>query len=357
MSGAMSGGMAIDGHAIGPGHPCFVIAEAGVNHNGDPALAHALVDAAASAGADAVKFQTFQPAQLVAPDAPKAEYQLRNDGATRSQREMLEALALPPEVYRELDQHAHRRGLIFLSSPFDEESVALLAQLGVPAFKVASGEVTNHGLLTRLAREKRPLLVSTGMCDLAEVTAAVEVIRAAGDPPLALFHCVSSYPCQPRDANLRAMDTLRSAFGVPVGWSDHTLGIEVALAAVALGADLLEKHLTLDRNLPGPDHRASLEPGEFAALVRGVRSVAAALGDGRKIPTADEQAVARVARKSLHWRASLAAGAALGPEHLIALRPGGGVSPARLPVLLGRRVRRPVREGAALREDDLEPAP
>jgi N,N'-diacetyllegionaminate synthase len=352
-----AGTIAVDGRAIGPGQPCFVIAEAGVNHNGDPALAHALVDAAASAGADAVKFQTFQPAQLVTADAPKAEYQLRNDGPARSQREMLEALALAPEVYRDLDEHARRRGLIFLSSPFDEESVALLAQLGVPAFKVASGEVTNHGMLALLARQQRPLLVSTGMCDLAEVTAAVGAIRAAGDPPLALFHCVSSYPCPPQDANLRAMHTLRAAFGVPVGWSDHTLGIEIALAAVALGADLLEKHLTMDRSLPGPDHRASLEPAEFGALVRGVRAVAAALGNGRKVPTAGEQAVARVARKSLHWRASLGVGDVVGAQHLIALRPGGGVSPARLPEVLGRKLRRPVREDTALREDDLEPRP
>jgi N,N'-diacetyllegionaminate synthase len=351
-----SASLSIQGRPIGPGHPCFVIAEAGVNHNGDPALARKLVDAAAAAGADAVKFQTFQPDRLVADNAPKATYQLRNDGSQRSQREMLEALVLSPALHRELAERASSRGLLFLSSPFDEESAEFLDSLGVPAFKIPSGEVTNHGLLAQVARKRRPLLVSTGMCDLAEVAGAVEVIRANGASALALFHCVSNYPCEPREANLRAMNTLRSSFGVPVGWSDHTLGIEVALAAVALGADLLEKHLTLDQRLPGPDHRASLEPQEFSSLVRGVRAVQAALGTGLKVPTAAERDVARVARKSLHWRTSVSPGTVVAAEHLIALRPGWGVPPSRLSLVVGRTLSRAVREGALLREEDLEKA-
>ncbi len=349
--------LSIDGRLLGPGQRCFVIAEAGVNHNGEPELARRLVDAAAASGADAVKFQTFDPDKLAAADAPKAAYQLANDGAGRSQRQMLEALVLPPALYQELAARARRQGLLFLSSPFDEGSADFLAELGVPAFKIASGEVTNHGLLAHVARRGRPMLVSTGMCDLTEVAAAVEVIRRAGPAPVALFHCVSNYPAAPGEANLRAMATLRGAFSVPVGWSDHTLGIEVALAAVALGAELLEKHLTLDRALPGPDHRASLEPRDFAAMVSGLRAVEAALGSGVKAPTETERAIARVARKSLHWRRSLAKGETVRAEDLQALRPGSGVPPSRLDRYLGRKLGRPVREGTPLRDEDLETAP
>jgi len=343
----------VGGHVIGPSAPCFLIAEAGVNHNGDVALAHRLVDAAAECGADAVKFQTFRAESLAAAGAPLAEYQERSVEAADQQR-MLERLALSEGAHRELKVHAEERGLVFLSSPFDERSADFLDALDVAAFKIPSGEVTNHPFLAHVASKGRPMLLSTGMCDLPEVAAAVDVIREAGNPPLALLHCVSSYPAATSDANLRAMETLARAFGVPVGWSDHTEGPEAALAAVALGACLVERHLTLDRDLPGPDHRASLEPGEFAGLVRQVRAVECALGTGEKAPRPAERPIAAVARKSLHWRAALAAGQRLEAGHVAALRPGTGLAPSRLPSLLGRRLRRDVPAGAIVSEDDLE---
>jgi N-acetylneuraminate synthase len=347
--------IAIEHLRIGGHARCFVIAEAGVNHNGDPQLARRLVDAAADAGADAVKFQTFDPATLAAPSAPKAEYQKAGSKDSADQQEMLRKLMLPAEMHADLQRHARARGLIFLSSPFDEASADFLERLGVPLFKVPSGEITNHPFLAHLARKGRPLLVSTGMCELGEVESAVAVIRASGDPPLALFHCVSNYPARPEDANLRAMATMRAAFAVPVGWSDHTLGVDVAVAAVAMGAELLEKHLTLDRELPGPDHRASLDPSEFARMIRGIRQAEAALGTGEKHPVASEAAIAAVARKSLHWRVPLAPQERVAPDHLIALRPGTGLPPYQSAKIIGRRVRTGVMQGTLVRDEDLEP--
>jgi N,N'-diacetyllegionaminate synthase len=340
---------------IGGEQPCFVIAEAGVNHNGDPAMARQLVDVAAAAGADAVKFQTFDPALLVTASAPKAAYQQRNDGIGRSQREMLEALVLPRELHHELRARAESKGMMFLSSPFDEGSADFLATLGVPALKVASGELTNHLLLAHLAGKHLPLLVSTGMATIDEIAAALAALQAAGNRDVALFHCVSNYPCAPAEANLRAMATLRERFGLPVGWSDHTLGIDVSIAAVAMGAELLEKHFTLERGLPGPDHKASLEPGELHALVRGIRDVEAARGTGEKRPTASESAVALVARRSLYYRADLPAGHVLSRADLQALRPGDGVSPAKVNELVGRPLTKAVLAGARLVLSDVEP--
>jgi N,N'-diacetyllegionaminate synthase len=339
---------------IGPGHPCFVIAEAGVNHNGDAELAHRLVDIAADAGADAVKFQTFEPERLVSPLAPKAEYQLANTGPAESQLDMLRRLALPREALAALAAHAATRGLLFLSTPFDEASADLLEALGMPAFKVPSGEVTNHPLVAHVARKGRPVLLSTGMSTLGEVAEAVQVVREHGNPPLALFHCVTSYPASPAECNLRAMEAMRTAFGVPVGWSDHTMGIQVSLAAVAAGAALLEKHFTVDRTLPGPDHAASLEPGDLSALVRSIREIESALGDGVKRPTASEAANTAVVRRSLHASRSLSAGHVLGPDDLIALRPGTGLSPALRDRLVGRRLRVGVERGEMLGERHLD---
>jgi sialic acid synthase SpsE len=243
---------------------------------------------------------------------------------------------------------------VFLSTPFDDGSAELLDRLGVPAFKVGSGELTNTPFITRVARRGRPMLVSTGMADMVEVAAAVDAVRAGGDVPLALFHCVSSYPASPADANLRAMETMRRAFGVPVGWSDHTPGIELALAAVAAGARLVEKHLTTDRTLPGPDHQASLEPGAFAVMVEGIRAVEAAMGSGVKAPVEAERDVTAVARRSLHWAVSLPAGAPVTQAALAVLRPGTGLAPARLATLVGRRTTRAVEAGAAVAAADVE---
>jgi N-acetylneuraminate synthase/N,N'-diacetyllegionaminate synthase len=343
---------AIGGRQIGGGARCFVIAEAGVNHNGELALAHQLVDAAADAGVDAVKFQTFDPEALASAEAPKAAYQARATGS-ESQREMLKRLALTESAHVELKKHAEDRGLLFLSTPFETASAALLDRLGVAAFKVPSGELTNHPFLRDLARRGRPLLISTGMSDMEEVDAAVRAVRDAGEIPLALFHCTSSYPAPPETANLRAMETLRRRFGVPIGYSDHTLGATVPLAAVALGAELLEKHLTMSRSLPGPDHAASIEPEELRALVRELRVIESALGDGVKAVQPCERETQMVARKSLFAARDLAAGETLGAADLAARRPGTGISPARMAAVIGRRLKHAVPCDAMLREEDL----
>lgn len=341
----------IGARTVGAGR-AFVIAEAGVNHNGDLALAHRLVDAAADAGADAVKFQVFDPTQLVAPSAPAAEYQSRLTGH-RTQLEMLQALTLPKAGYAALQQHARERGIDFMATPFDEASADFLAELGVPALKFGSGELTNHALLAHGARLGRPLLVSTGMSTLDEVAGAVGAIRAAADVPLALFHCVSNYPAKPADCNLEAMRTMRDRFGVPVGWSDHTLGLPISLAAVAMGAELIEKHLTLDRAMPGPDHEASLEPASFGELISAIREIEQARGDGVKVPAQSELPTRAVVRRSLHARASFEAGHVLAADDVIALRPEGGVPAHELPRVLGRRLKAPVAAGQMLRPDDL----
>ncbi len=342
------------GQTLGGGAPCFVIAEAGVNHNGDISLAHRLVDVAADAGAHAVKFQTFNPETLASPDAPKAEYQIDPADAGESQLSMLQRLTLPPEGYRALQAHASERGILFLSTAFDPASADFLERdLDIPAFKVPSGELTNHAFLEYLALKGRPLLVSTGMARLDEVGSAIAVIEAAGGRVGALFHCVTNYPAAPEDCNLRAMATMRAAFGLPVGWSDHTEGIELSLAAVAAGAEILEKHFTIDRTLPGPDHVASLEPEELRALMTGVRRVEAAMGDGIKVPRSAEVPLAAVARRSLHATRALSAGTILAAADLTALRPGTGISAARLGQLLGRRLVRAVPLGAMLHEADL----
>ncbi len=340
--------------SIGPGRPCFVIGEAGVNHNGDPALAERLIDVAAAAGVDAVKFQTFRAGALVSAGAPKAEYQKLTTQPGESQGEMLRRLELSAETHQHLRQHCRDRGILFLSTPFDPASASYLVELGVPALKVGSGEVTNLPFLRHLARLGKPVLMSTGMSYLGEVEQAVRALRQSGCEQIALLHCVSSYPADPADANLRAIETLRRAFGLPVGFSDHTLGLEVPLAAVALGACLLEKHFTLDRDLPGPDHRASLEPDELGALVRGVRSVEAALGDGRKRPARSELETRSVARRSLAAAVDIAAGSTLTSEALTALRPGIGISPALLDQVAGRRLRRRRRAGELIAWGDLQ---
>lgn len=331
--------LSIGDRSIGLGAPCFVIAEAGVNHNGDVARALELVDAAALAGADAVKFQTFSADRLATAEAPKAAYQQERTGAAGSQRDMLRALELSGHAHASLQRRCAERGIVFLSTPFDERSADLLDTLGVPAFKIPSGEVTNTPLLMHVARKGRPLLISTGMATLDDVRHAVDAIRGAGNDRIVLLHCTSAYPAPIDGANLRAMHTLAETFGAPVGYSDHTPGIAVALAATALGACVIEKHLTLDRTLPGPDHQASIEPDEFAALVRGIRAVEAALGDGVKMPSDSERALAAAVRRSLVAARDLAAGERLTPDMVIAKRPGTGLAPAALPQMLGRRLR------------------
>jgi N,N'-diacetyllegionaminate synthase len=336
---------------IGPAQPVFVIAEAGVNHNGDLKMARALIDVAVEAGADAVKFQTFQADRLVTPNAPKAEYQLQTTGEAESQLEMLRRLELSPNAHRELQSYCYERGILFLSTPFDQEAVDLLDGLGVPAFKISSGDLTNSPLLEYVASKGKPVILSTGMSELSELIEAVSVLNTAGCENPVLLHCVSNYPAQPSEVNLRAMLTMRSAFDVPVGFSDHTEGIDVALAAVALGACVIEKHFTLDRTLTGPDHRASLEPAELRELVRSIRRVETALGSGRKMPSASEVETAKVARRSLVAAHDIPAGATLEREMVVLRRPGTGMSPAMLETLRGRRVISDIAGGTLLDEN------
>jgi N-acetylneuraminate synthase/N,N'-diacetyllegionaminate synthase len=344
--------IAIAGRRIGLGEPCFIIAEAGVNHNGDPELARELVKVAAKAGADAVKFQTFRAKDLVSPQAAKAEYQLATTGIG-TQLDMLAALELSEDAHRRLIKECHDHRILFLSSPFDDESADMLERLGVAAFKVGSGELTNHPLLARLAAKRKPVILSTGMASLDEVTAAVDAFREAEGHQFALLHCVSAYPANPADVNLRAITTLQNKFPVPIGYSDHTLGNEVAFAAVAMGACIIEKHFTLDRTMVGPDHQASANPEELAELVRGIRKIEAALGNGQKVPAMAEQDVAKVARKSLVYTHSLPAGTVIRPNHLTALRPGDGIPPSDAPMVIGRTLSRAVKTYTKVKPDDL----
>jgi len=343
----------IAGRKIGPGLPCFVIAEAGVNHNGSMDLALQLVDAAIEAGADAVKFQTFSAEDLVTETAAKADYQERVLGSAESQFEMLKRLELSRDDHFAVAAYCVEKGILFLSTPFDEGSVDLLEEMGVAAFKVSSGDLTNLPLLEYIASKGRPMIVSTGMANLDEVAEAVAAIRAAGSPPLAVLQCVSRYPAAPETVNLRAMQTMAARFDVPVGFSDHTLGLEIAIASVAAGACILEKHLTLDCTMPGPDHQASLDPQAFRALMQGVRLVDAALGDGVKQPLPEEANTAVVARKSVVAARAIAAGESLTEAALAIKRPGHGFPPARRTALVGRVASVAIPAGTVLTEEML----
>lgn len=329
----------------------FLVAEAGVNHNGDLQLAHQLVDIAAEAGCDAVKFQTFRAERVASWRAPKAEYQVLTTGQEDSQLDMLRRLELSRQAHLELQARCRARGIQFISTPFDVESVDLLDELGVPLFKIPSGEITNVPLLEHIACKGKPIILSTGMSYLGEVEAALNVLRSAGAKDITLLHCTSCYPANPADANLRAMITLHQAFGLPVGYSDHTPGIEVAVAAVALGAIVIEKHFTLDRSLPGPDHQASLEPRELKALVSAVRNVERALGNGIKRPVPSEADLRIVARRSIVAARDLPAGAVLTQGDLAVKRPGTGLPPSRLPWLVGRTLTRAVAADELLTEE------
>jgi N-acetylneuraminate synthase len=334
----MVGPVAIGPRLIGPGHPCFLIAEAGVNHNGDITVAQRLVEVSAKAGADAVKFQSFHADRLVTAMAPTARYQREAAGGEESQLAMLRRLELSAEDQRKLQASCQAHGVLFLSTPFDESSADELQAMAVPAFKISSGDLTNLPFLAYIARMRRPMLISTGMATLEEVGKAVRTVEEAGNREIVLLHCVSCYPTDPGDVNLRAMQTMREAFPYPVGFSDHTKGFEIALAAAALGAAVIEKHVTLDRSLPGPDHRASLEPQDWAQLVAGVRTVERALGHGRKVPVKAEAEIAAVARKSVVAATDIEAGSALTEEMLAIRRPGTGLPPDKRQALIGRRV-------------------
>lgn len=339
----------------------FIIAEAGVNHNGDADRALAMVDAAAEAGADAVKFQTFSADKLAAPGAEKAEYQKRETGEG-DQHAMLKALEMSDDLHRRLIARCIERGVEFMSTPFDEQAADLLDGLGMARIKVPSGEIVNHPFLRHLAAKNRPMIVSTGMATMLEIEEALAVIAQARvahgltapmTEMVTVLHCTSNYPAAASDVNLRAMQTIAEVTGHPIGYSDHTLGLAVSTAAVAMGATVIEKHFTLDRNLPGPDHSASLTVEELSRLVRQIRDVEAALGSPVKAPSEVELPVRAVVRRSVMARRALPAGHALTAGDLILLRPASGIEPKHFDALPGRVLAAAIEAGQPLTWDHL----
>ncbi len=320
----------------------LIVAEVGVNHNGDLQVAKQLVDAAAVSGADLVKFQTFIAERLATSFAPKAEYQISTGGGEQSQLSMLRHLELTPYMHEKLISHCSETGIGFLSTGFDIQSVDYLASIGAERFKIPSGEITNLPYLRHIGGFDKPVILSTGMASLGEIEAALDVLETAGTlrTKITVMHCNTEYPTLMHDVNLRAMKSIGDAFGVAVGYSDHTLGIEVPIAAVALGATVIEKHLTLDRRLPGPDHKASLEPDEFSAMVRAIRNIEQAMGDAIKRPSHSEAKNKPIARKSLVAAKPIKAGDRFTPENLTAKRPGTGISPMRWDEVIDRTATR-----------------
>ena len=320
----------------------LVIAEAGVNHNGDLQLAFQLVEAAAQTGADVVKFQTFQARELATSQANKAVYQKETSGGAENQLTMLQKLELTPDQHLHLIDHCRGCGIEFLSTAFDPVSIDLLASLNLKHWKIPSGEITNLPYLRKIGCLKHPVILSTGMANLGEIEAAIDVLEQAGTSrdQITVLHCTTEYPAPLDEVNLRAMQTIAQAFGMAVGYSDHTDGIAVPIAAVAMGATVIEKHLTLDRTMDGPDHQASLEPDQFAAMVQGIRAIEQALGDGIKRPTASERANLPIVRKSLVAARAIQAGEPFTAANITPKRPGTGISPMHWDALIGSKAPR-----------------
>lgn len=314
----------------------FVIAEAGVNHNGDIEIAKQLIDAASEAGADAVKFQTFQADSLVCRTAKKAEYQLETTDRTETQYDMLKKLELTPQMHRELIEHCLKRNIMFLSTPFDLESIKLLSELGMQIYKIPSGEITNLPYLREIAKQKKKIILSTGMSSMDEVKAAVNVLKNNGTEELTLLHCNTQYPTPISDVNLLAMVKMREETGLPVGYSDHTQGIEVPIAAAALGAEVIEKHFTLDRKMEGPDHKASLEPQELMQMVVGIRKIESALGSKIKQVSESEMTNVAIARKSIVAAANIKRGEKYTEKNITTKRPATGISPMLWDEIIGK---------------------
>lgn len=321
-----------------------IIAEAGVNHNGSIELAKQMVEQAKAAGADYIKFQTFRPEALVSKYAEKAAYQKETTGAGESQLEMLQKLALKQEQFCELKKYCEQVGIGFLSTPFDLESIDFLEGLHMDFWKIPSGEITNLPYLVRIARTGREIVMSTGMCSITDIEAAMDILQKNGAGAITLLHCNTQYPTPMEDVNLRVMHTLREHFGVPVGYSDHTVGIEVPIAAAALQATVIEKHFTLDHTMEGPDHRASLEPDELRAMVAAIRHIEVALGDPAKTVTASESGNRTVARKSIVARREIRKGEIFDETNLTVKRPGNGISPMRWNEILGMQAIRDFEE-------------
>jgi N,N'-diacetyllegionaminate synthase len=325
----------------------FIIAEAGVNHNGSIELAKKLVDVAKNADADAVKFQTFKSSKVISKKATMAEYQKQNIGKETSQLDMILPLELTYSQFTEIKKYCDQIGILFLSTPFDEDSVDFLDTL-VPLFKIGSGEITNFPLLRKIAQKSKPIILSTGMSYLGEVERAIAVIVQEGNSNLSLLHCTTNYPCHFDEVNLNAMITLKEAFKLPIGYSDHTIGIVVPIAAVAMGAKIIEKHFTLDKNLPGPDHKASLDPCELKKMVEAIRNIEQALGDGIKKPNQSEFKVMTVARKSLVAARNLKAGEIVLENDIAVKRPGDGIKPEFIDILVGKKLVKDIEEDEVL---------
>ena len=314
----------------------FVIAEAGVNHNGDIEIAKQLIDAASEAGADAVKFQTFQADSLVCRTAKKAEYQLETTDRTETQYDMLKKLELTPQMHRELIEHCLKKNIMFLSTPFDLESIKLLSELGMQIYKIPSGEITNLPYLREIAKQQKKIILSTGMSSMDEVKAAVNVLKNNGTEDITLLHCNTQYPTPISDVNLLAMVKMREETGLPVGYSDHTQGIEVPIAAAALGAEVIEKHFTLDRKMEGPDHKASLEPQELMQMVVGIRKIESALGSKIKQVSESEMPNVAIVRKSIVAAANIKRGEKYTEKNITTKRPATGISPMLWDEIIGK---------------------
>ena len=334
----------------------LIIAEAGVNHNGDLDKALALIDAAGDAGADYVKFQTFKTEKLVHRDAKKAAYQIENTKEKSAQFEMLKKLEIPEDWYPKLMSRAEEKNIRFLSTGFDEESIDFLNELGCDFFKVPSGKLTNKPYLEYIAQKGKPMILSTGMATLDDIENALMTLKNCGvsDQSISVLHCTTQYPTPMEDVNLKAMLAIRNAFNLDVGYSDHTLGIEIPIAAVALGATVIEKHFTLDRALQGPDHAASLIPSELKAMISGIRNVEKAInGSGTKEPTPSELENRIAARKSIHLSKALNAGDRIRKEDLLMLRPGDGISPMEIDSVIGKTLKTALAEGSKLTRENL----
>ncbi|MBV6493608.1 MAG: N,N'-diacetyllegionaminic acid synthase [Turneriella sp.] len=320
----------------------YIIAEAGVNHNGSLDTAKKLVDTASEAGANAVKFQTFRADNFVSKKAEKADYQKQTTSNSESQYEMIKKLELTEDAHKELIAYCKQKSIEFLSTPFDHDSIELLHRLGLQTFKIPSGEITNLPYLEHIGRFNKKIILSTGMATLGEIESAIDVLTKAGTEreKISVLHANTEYPTPMHDVNLRAMQTIGAAFGLPYGYSDHTLGIEVPIAAVALGATIIEKHFTLDKNLPGPDHKASLEPQELVAMVKAIRNIEQALGSAIKGPSPSEAKNKPIARKSLVAKTAIKKGEIFSEQNLAVKRPGHGISPMRWHEVIGKQAER-----------------
>lgn len=314
----------------------FVIAEAGVNHNGDINNAKKLVDVAVSAGADAVKFQTFKAENIVCKNAEKAEYQKNTTGVEENQFSMLKKLELTEDMHRELQAYCLERNIMFLSTPFDLESIKYLDKAGIEIMKIPSGEITNYPYLVKMAETGKPIILSTGMSELNEVERAVEILRQNGAKDITVLHCNTEYPTPFADVNLKVMLTIKDKLKLKVGYSDHTMGIEVPIAAVAMGANVIEKHFTLDKNMDGPDHKASLEPQELKAMVSAIRNIEKAMGNGIKSPSCSEKKNISIIRKSIVAKKPICKGEIFTEDNLTVKRPGNGISPMCWNDLMGK---------------------